>query len=133
MIGLFNGVSIFAGFAGGLILSVIGGWDMLLGVLVLLMVFDYVTGVLKGYFLKKLDSDMGFWGIVKKFIMLIIVSMAYVLSNLVEPVLPLREIVIVFFISNEGISILENAAVFIPIPDELKKALNKLREDNEKE
>lgn len=133
MIGLFNGVSIFAGFSGGLILSVIGGWDMLLGVLVLLMVFDYVTGVLKGYFLKKLDSDMGFWGIVKKFIMLIIVSMAYVLSNLVEPVLPLREIVIVFFISNEGISILENAAVFIPIPDELKKALNKLREENEKE
>lgn len=102
---------------------------MLLGVLVLLMVFDYVTGVLKGYFLKKLDSDMGFWGIVKKFIMLIIVSMAYVLSNLVEPVLPLREIVIVFFISNEGISILENAAVFIPIPDELKKALNKLRDE----
>lgn len=128
---LFNTFCLFTSFVGGLISNLIGDWDILIATLIILMIFDYITGILKGYFFKKLDSTIGFWGIVKKFIILIIVSTSHVISNVVDPSLPLREVVIIFFISNEGISVLENAAVFIPIPEQLKKALQQLR-NNEK-
>lgn len=124
---LFNTFSVFFGFIGGLFLNLIGGWDILISTLMLFMIFDYITGILKGYFLKNLDSKIGFWGIVRKIVILIIVSSAYIISNIVNPALPLREVIIVFFISNEGISLLENAAVFIPIPKQLKNVLEQIR------
>lgn len=126
---LFNTSCVFSSFIGGLIAYLIGSWDILLATLIVLMCFDYITGILKGYFLKNLDSKTGFWGIVKKIIILIVVSTAHIISNMVNPSLPLRDIVIIFFVSNEGISILENASVFIPIPEALKKALQQLRDD----
>lgn len=125
---LFNTFCVIIGFIGGLISNLIGNWDILLNTLVVLMVFDYITGILKGYFLKNLDSKFGFWGIIKKIIILIVVSTAHIISNMVNLSLPLREVVIIFFISNEGISVLENAAVFVPIPESLKKALQQLRD-----
>jgi toxin secretion/phage lysis holin len=128
---LFNTFCILSGFVGGLISNLIGGWDTLINTLILMMLFDYITGILKGYFLKNLDSKIGFWGIIKKFIILIIVSTSHIVSNLVNPTLPFREFVIMFFISNESISVLENAAVFVPIPEQLKKALQQLRNNNQ--
>ena len=128
---LFNTFCFFTSFVGGLISNLIGSWNILLNTLIILMIFDYITGILKGYFLKELKSKIGFWGIVKKFVILIIVSTSHIISNISNPQLPLRDVVIIFFISNEGISILENAAVFITIPEQLKKALQQLR-DNEK-
>lgn len=124
---LFNTFCLLTSFAGGLISNLIGNWDILLTALIILMIFDYITGVLKGCFLKELNSKIGFWGIVKKFVILIIVSTSHIISNISDSQLPLREIVIIFFISNEGISILENASVFIPIPEELKKGFHQLR------
>lgn len=128
---MFNTFCLFTSFMGGLISNLIGSWNILLNTLIILMIFDYITGILKGYFLKELKSKIGFWGIVKKFVILIIVSTSHIISNISNPQLPLRDVVIIFFISNEGISILENAAVFITIPEQLKKALQQLR-DNEK-
>lgn len=93
------------------------------------MFFDYITGILKAFFLKKLDSKLGFWGIVKKIVILIIVSTAYILSKLISPSFPIREVVITFFISNEGLSILENASVFVPIPRSIKNTLNQLNKN----
>lgn len=127
---LFNTSCVFTSFIGGLILNLIGGWDILLTTLIVLMLFDYITGILKGYFLKNLDSKIGFWGILKKIIILIVVSTAHIISNMVNLSVPLREIVIIFFISNEGISVLENASVFVPIPESLKKVLQQLRDDD---
>lgn len=127
---IFNSFCIYISFIGGFISKLVGGWDILLLTLVIFMIFDYITGILKGIFKKNLDSKIGFWGIIRKFIIMIVVSTSYILSNLVNQSLPLREIVIIFFISNEGISILENSVVFIPIPKQLKKVLQQLRDKN---
>jgi toxin secretion/phage lysis holin len=128
---LFNTFCICIGFLGGIILKLIGGWDIPISALIILMIFDYITGVLKAYFLKRLDSTIGFWGIVKKIIILIIISTAHIISKTLDTSLPLREVVITFFISNEGLSILENASVFIPIPDRIKDVLNQIRQHDD--
>lgn len=127
---IINILCVIFSFIVGIISKLIGTWDVLLFALVILMVFDYVTGILKACFLKKLDSNVGFWGIIKKFCILIIVSTAHILSNILTPSIPIREVVIIFFISNEGISVLENVAVFVPIPDSLKNALQQLSNNN---
>lgn len=124
---LFNNVCFITAFLGGIIIKLVGGWDTLISALIILMVFDYITGLLKSFFLKNLDSNIGFIGIVKKVIIIIIVSTSFILGNIIGSSLPLREIVITFFISNECISILENASFFIPIPNVIKEALNQLR------
>lgn len=125
---LFNIICICAGVIGGIVAKLLGEWDILLSTLCIFMIFDYITGLLKGYFEKNIDSNIGFWGIVKKFVILIIVSTAHLISQNLGADIPLREMVIVFFLSNEGISILENASVFIPIPENLKNALAHLRD-----
>ena len=122
---MINKINLCICFFSGTALKLVGGWDILLASLIVLMVFDYLTGILRAWFLKSLDSKIGFWGIVKKIIILIIVSTAYILSKLLGN-LPIREVVITFFISNEGLSILENAAVFIPIPKIIKESLDQL-------
>lgn len=125
-----NMVRIVWGFVGGIASQLIGGRDLLLMSLIALMAFDYITGVLKAFFLKQLNSKTGFWGIVKKCVILIIVSASYLLNNILSNELPLREIVITFFISNESLSLLENAAVFVPIPQKLKDCLSRLNDEN---
>ncbi len=123
----FNSFCVFSSFIGGIFLKLVGGWDILIAALLVLMFFDYITGILKGFFLKNLNSKIGFWGIISKIIILIIISTSYIINNTINPSLPLRETVILFFISNEGLSILENAAIFIPIPEQLKEAIYQLR------
>lgn len=124
---LFNSSCIYISSIGGIIAKLIGGYDVLFLTLVIFMGFDYITGVLKAFYLKKIDSAVGFWGIVKKCIILIIVSASVVLSKVINSAIPLRETVILFFISNEGISLLENSATFIPLPESLKNALQQIR------
>lgn len=94
---LFNAVCILFGFIGGILINLLGGCDILLNALIVFMVFDYITGVLKGYFQKNIDSKIGFWGIIRKVVILIIVSTAYILGKVIDTSLPLREVVIVFF------------------------------------
>lgn len=126
---LLNKISLYISLIAGIFLKFTGGWDILLASLIIFMFFDYITGILKAFFLKNLDSKLGFWGIVKKIVILIIVSTAYILSKLISPSFPIREVVITFFISNEGLSILENASVFVPIPKSIKNTLNQLNKN----
>ncbi len=98
---LLNKISLYISLIAGIFLKFTGGWDILLASLIIFMFFDYITGILKAFFLKNLDSKLGFWGIVKKIVILIIVSTAYILSKLISPSFPIREVVITFFISNE--------------------------------
>ena len=128
---IFNTFSIIVGFAGGFLSSMLGGLDKILIALVTLMILDYVTGICKAIVNKKLSSTVGFKGIIKKVMILVIVAVAVVIEGVVGDVMPIREIVIVFYLCNEAISLLENASEFVPIPAKLKEVLIQLREKNE--
>jgi toxin secretion/phage lysis holin len=105
-----------------------GGYDAILQALIALVVLDYITGVLAAYYEQKLNSEVGFKGIAKKICIFMLVAMATLLdssSGLSEPIL--RTAVIMFFIANEGLSILENSGrLGVPLPDVLRQALEKL-------
>ena len=106
---------------------------MLLKTIVFLAVMDYATGVIKGLYTKTLSSDIGFKGLLKKIVMFIVIAVAFSIQTLLNDTVALREIVIMFYICNEALSLLENAAMFIPIPDKLKDVLLQLRDSNESE
>ena len=127
----FNGISIVFGLVGGFACNFLGGWDLLLKSIVILMVLDYITGLLKSIYNKKLSSEVGFKGIIKKIIIFIVIATAYIIQCLLGDEIPLREITILFFIANEGISLIENASEFVPIPKKLKDVLIQLRKDSE--
>lgn len=130
---LFNATSVFTGVTGGIIAALFGAWDKLLIALMILMVLDYIMGLVKAVYKKNLSSEIGFKGLLKKITMLVIVALANVIQTLTSGNAPIREIVIMFYIANEGISILENAAeVSTKIPVKLKDVLLQLRgDDNE--
>lgn len=127
MLKIFNGVSIIGGIVGGYLCSLLGGWDVILKALVVLVILDYITGILKAIITKKLSSAIGFKGLIRKIVIFIVVATAVVVQSVVGDAVPLREVVIIFFICNEGISLLENASEFVPIPEKLKEVLIQLR------
>lgn len=92
-------------------------------------ILDYITGVLNAYMSKTLSSDIGFKGIVKKVMICTVVVCAVMIGKLMGGKLPLREVVITFFVANEGLSLLENVSPYLPIPNKLKDALLQLRGD----
>ena len=98
--------------------------------ILLFAVLDYFTGIVKAIYKKELSSAIGFKGLVKKVMVFVVVAVAYNVQKLTGDVIPLREVVIVFFICNEALSILENAAEFINIPPQLKAVLLQLRDKN---
>ena len=121
--------------------SAIGGWlgyflggvDGLLIALIVFMTLDYLTGLMCAVLNKKLSSAVGFRGIFKKALILIMVGIANVVDvHVVGTGSALRGAVICFYLSNEGLSLLENAAyIGLPIPDKLREILEQLhnRED----
>lgn len=129
---LFNSISVFGGFAGGMLCFWMGGWDNLLKAVVALAVMDYLSGWIKAFYNKKLSSEVGFKGILKKVLMFIVIAVAYEVQELTGHTVPLREIVIMFYICNEALSVLENAAEFISIPDKIKDVLLQLRDKKER-
>ena len=131
---IFNWISIIFGMVGGCLTYWLGGWDVLLKTIVFLAVADYITGWIKGIYTKQLSSEIGFKGLLKKIVMFIVIAVSFVIQCLIGGTIPLREVVIMFYIANEGLSLLENAAVFTPIPDKLKSVLLQLRDkDSEDE
>ena len=127
----FNDISIVFGLVGGFACNFLGGWDLLLKSIVILMVLDYVTGLLKAIYNKELSSEIGFKGLIRKITLFIVIATAYVIQGIMGDEIPLREIVILFFIANEGISLIENASEFIPIPEKLKEILIQLRKEGD--
>lgn len=128
---IFNGISIAGGIVGGFLCQWLGGWDVILKALVALVILDYITGVLKGIYTKQLSSEVGFKGLIRKIVIFIVVATAVIVQSVVGDAIPLREIVIIFFVCNEGISLLENASEFVPIPEKLKETLIQLRDKEE--
>lgn len=113
-----------------------GVWDAAIGVLIVLMVLDYITGVLNGYLTKTLNSEIGFKGLLKKFLILIVMIIAVMLDRLMNTGdWVFRTLVCYFYIANEGISLLENISIMgVPIPTKIKDALEQLNnEETEKQ
>ena len=134
---IFNWISVAAGIIGGIIANALGGFDGIMIALISVIVLDYLTGIVKAIYTKKLSSEIGFKGIAKKIFIFIIVTLACLVQDIIGDSIPVREIVIMFYIANEGISIIENGAEVIPIPQKMKDILLQLRDkaeqDDEKE
>lgn len=113
----------------------LGGCDGLLIALVLFVVIDYITGVMCAISDHRLSSEVGFRGICKKIVIFLLVGIAQILDiEIIKTGSVIRTAVIFFYLSNEGVSILENAAhLGLPIPGKLKDVLEQLHNRAEKE
>ena len=120
--------------AGGWLGYFLGGCDGLLIALVIFAVADYITGVMCAVADKKLSSEVGFNGICRKVIIFMLVGVAHVIDvNVIATGSVLRTAVIFFYLSNEGVSLLENAGhLGLPIPEKLKVVLEQLHDRSEK-
>ena len=115
---------------GGALSYLLGGLDGLLIVLIAFSVIDYLTGVLNAIVQRQLSSAIGFKGICKKVLIYVLIGAANLLDiHLLGGGGALRSAVICFYLSNEGISMLENAAKLgLPIPEKLRGILVQLNE-----
>ena len=114
---------------GGWLGWVLGGWDGFLYALVTFVLTDYLTGLMAAAVEKKLSSEIGFKGIFRKVLIFMLVGIGHILdTRVIGDGSVLRTAVIFFYISNEGISIIENAArIGLPIPQKLKAVLEQLK------
>ena len=119
---------------GGWIGYFVGGVDGLMTALLIFMVLDYITGLMCAIADKQLSSAVGFKGICKKVLILMLVGLANIVDlHVVGTGSAMRGAVICFYLSNEGLSLLENAAhIGLPVPDKLKDVLAQLHRREEK-
>lgn len=119
--------------AGGALAFFFGGLDNLLLALIIFAAVDYITGVFAAILAKKLSSSVGFKGIMKKVLMFLIVGIANVVDvRLIGAGSAFRTATIIFYLSNEGVSLLENAGrCGLPIPKKLKDILTQLHDKND--
>lgn len=121
-----------------LVFTVIGGWlgyflgglDGLLTALVIFVVLDYVTGIMCAIVDKKLSSAVGFKGIFRKVLIFMLVGVAHIVDqHVVGSGSALRSAVVCFYLSNEGVSLLENSAhLGLPVPEKLRTILIQLHQ-----
>ena len=120
---------------GGWLGYFIGGCDGLLIALVVFVAVDYLTGVMCAISDKKLSSEVGFKGICRKVLIFLLVGIANILDvQVIGTGSVLRTAVIFFYLSNEGVSLLENAAhLGLPVPEKMKEILEQLHDRAETE
>lgn len=127
-------IQMAAAAVGGWLGYFLGGSDGLLIALIVFVTLDYVTGVMCAIIDKKLSSEVGFKGLFRKMLIFALVGVGHIVdTNVVGSGSALRSAVICFYLSNEGLSVLENAAhIGLPVPDKLKDILAQLhgREDD---
>ena len=116
---------------GGWLGWILGGWDGFLYALITLVVVDYLTGVMLAVLEKRLSSEVGARGIFKKVLIFALVAVGHIIdTQVIANGSAVRTAVIFFYLSNEGISILENAAkIGLPIPEKLKLVLGQLNKE----
>ena len=132
---LWNTVQLIFTAIGGWLGWFLGGWDGLLYALIAFVVIDYITGVMCAIVDKRLSSRVGFKGICKKVLIFALVGMGHILdTHIIGTGSVLRTAVIFFYISNEGVSLLENATYLgLPVPKKIKLILEQLHDRSEKE
>lgn len=124
-------VKIFFTIFGSLIGFFLGDLDIFIYSLTAFVICDYISGIIRAGFERKLSSKIGFKGILKKIMIFIIVGIANICDkNLIKNEPMIRNAIIFFYIANEGLSILENAlAIDLPIPKKLKILLEQFKEE----
>ena len=120
---------------GGWLGYFLGGCDGLLYALIAFVVIDYITGVMCAITEKKLSSEVGFKGICRKVLIFLLVGIANILDvQVIQTGSVLSTAIIFFYISNEGVSLLENAAhLGLPVPEKIKVVLKQLHDKSEEE
>lgn len=131
---IINTLQFVVAAVGGYIGYFLGGWDGFLYALVAFVVIDYLTGIMAAILEKRLSSEVGFRGIFKKVLIFSLVAVAHIIdSQLIQTGSAIRTAVIFFYLSNEGISIVENASkIGLPIPVKLKTVLEQLNKEESK-
>jgi toxin secretion/phage lysis holin len=132
---IWNWIQGVIAIAGGFLGWFLGGLDGFLYALIAFVVIDYLTGIMCAIADKKLSSEVGFRGLFRKILIFAMVGIGHLLDSLIlGDGSVLRTAVIFFYLSNEGISLLENAAhLGLPIPQKLRDVLAQLHDRSDKE
>jgi len=128
---LWNGLNTVFAAVGGWLGWYAGGWDGFLYALVVFVVIDYITGLMCAVINKNLSSEIGAKGIFRKILIFTLVGIGYTIDMyLIGDGSVIRTAVIFFFISNEGVSLLENAThIGLPVPPRMKAILAQLHDN----
>ena len=131
----WNTIQLIFAAVGGWLGYFLGGCDGLLYALIAFVVIDYITGVMCAISDKTLSSEVGFKGICRKVLIFLLVGIGNIVdAQVIGSGGVMRTAVIFFYLSNEGISLIENAAhLGLPVPDKLKAVLEQLHDRSEKE
>lgn len=132
---IWNVIQMVFAVIGGWLGYFMGGYDGFLYALIIFVVVDYLLGVMCAVFDKQLSSEIGAKGIFKKVVIFSLVGIAHVIEqNIVGDGSAIRTAVIFFYLSNEGISIIENATrLGLPIPEKLRNILEQLKDGGDKD
>src|SRR6056297_2789689 len=132
---IWNIVQMVFAAIGGWLCYFLGGYDCFLYALIAFVVIDYLLGVMCAIIEKHLSSDVGARGIFKKVVIFSLVSVAHIIDqNIIGDGGVIRTAVIFFYLSNEGISIIENATrLGLPIPEKLRDVLEQLKDGGDKD
>jgi toxin secretion/phage lysis holin len=125
-----GGVTAAAGILGTMA-GWLGGWDKSLAVLIVFIITDYITGVLGAIKTKTLNSDMMFWGGIRKITVIFVVGLSALVDGWIQPGTPtFRTAVIYFYAGREGLSIVENLGVIgVYLPPQVKDFLEQLNKE----
>lgn len=108
-----------------------GGFDIALQCLLIIIFLDYITGILSAIYNKRLNSKIGIKGIVKKVGYLCLVALSVIIDKITGQTGIIRSIVIYFLVSNDGISIIENLVQMnVKVPKKIKESLEQIRKEN---
>ena len=130
----WNTIQLVFAAVGGWLGYFLGGCDGLLYALIAFVAIDYITGVMCAIADKSLSSEVGFKGICRKVLIFLLVGIGHIVdAQVIGSGGVLRTAVIFFYLSNEGVSLIENAAhLGLPVPDKLKAVLEQLHDRAEK-
>ena len=132
---IINTLQLVIAAVGGYIGYFLGGWDGFLYALLTFVLIDYITLLMCSLLDKRLSSEVGFRGIFKKVLIFSLVAVGHIIDqNVIGDGSVIRTAVIFFYLSNEGISILENTVhIGLPVPQKLKDILEQLHDGSNKE
>lgn len=126
-------IKMAVGVACGIATALFGGMDAVFCVLLIFIALDYITGIIVAVCTKTVSSAVGFRGLMKKIVILVVIAVAHLVGQAMG-IGEVRSFIIGFYIANEGISILENAAkVGVPLPKKLLAVLEQLKQGGDEE
>ena len=124
-------IDILIGFIGGISSYLLGKWDILMNTIIIFMILDYVSGMSASWLTKSWSSEIGYKGLLKKGMIIVMIIISVRLDSILGDETIFRNVVTFFYISNEGISIIENCVKLgLPIPSKIRNALEQIKEEN---